>query len=175
MENTIRIQLKKDSKSPESTILRPELVKAGNMDCEEIISELIKDGLLIDSKLALEIIMQFNRKASELVASGYHVNTGLVSLKPEIKGLIYGQRWNAQVNKIDVSFNGGNELLHTISQTQVEIMTEYIDVDTINISNEQSSIEKGLALASRLNENYLTTNNETPACGIAFRRWLSKA
>jgi len=121
MKNILKTQLTRVSRTNNSNIYTAELIGEGNINCEDIIRKLSIDGLIPDEKMALEIISLFNRKASELVASGYKVNTGLVSMKTEIKGLIYDRKWSSQLNKLDVAIKCGKDLLETINKSEVEI------------------------------------------------------
>jgi hypothetical protein len=60
-----------------------------SVDLRAIVDELVKEGMEIKRETVVDIISRYNRKAAELVVSGYNVNTGLVYMRPVIKGAFY--------------------------------------------------------------------------------------
>jgi hypothetical protein len=176
MKNTLKAWLKTDLKSKDINVFNVQLVTQGEIDCEGIIAGMCKDGSVTDYQLALDIINNFNRKAAEMVVSGYNVNTGLVKMSSEIKGMIYGKTWNPDINRVDVSIRNGIELSEVIRETTVEILSDLPDSEKTNESNTIScrSIENNTRIAIQ-NNSSLNSGYDNPACGIAFRRWLCKA
>jgi len=52
------------------------------------------------------------------------------------------------------------------------VKNEITDLNQMNQSVGNTSVDKQ---ATRVNDRYLSINNDIPACGIAFRRWLCNA
>ena len=176
MKNTLKAWLKTDFKSKSGNIYNVQLVTQGEIDCEGIIAGMCKDGSVTDYQLALDIINSFNRKAAEMVVSGYNVNTGLVKMSSEIKGLIHGKTWNPEINRVDVAIRNGVELSEVIRETTVEILNAQIESEEIN--EPDTVINRSIENSPRTpiqNNNSLNSGYDNPACGIAFRRWLCKA
>lgn len=172
MNKTLKVKLSEDSRLMNTNyrIAKPEII--GVVDCQGIVTQLCNDGLVADAQLALEIISLFNRKAAEMAVSGYIVNTGLVKISAEIKGAVYGRKWNLGVNKVDMSLSYSDDLKEAITDTTVEILCNDGE------QNELGELENDATIVSENgNESYynLSKNEQIPACGIAFRQWLYKS
>lgn len=99
-------------------------VISGSIGVEDIIKELIKEGMEIKPETAEDIIKRFNRKTSEMVLNGYSVNTGLVMMKPAIKGVFYDKTWDKEKHTLYVNINQGAVLRKAIQDAKVEILGE---------------------------------------------------
>jgi flagellar motor component MotA len=170
MANRLKVHLKRDTTSKNPNLYTAEILNEATIDFHQIIQELVEGGLIeADVKLAIEIMTQFNKKTAELITSGHSVDTGLVKLSPEIKGILFAQTWNPQINKIDVSVKKGTELKSAIKNTIIEVNS----VEIAELTNQKDEVRKEEEKTS-LNQDYLKFENDDPACGIAFRKWLSK-
>jgi len=170
MANRLKVHLKGDAKSKDPNLYTAEIVSEATIDFHQIIQELVDAGLIeVDVKQAIEIITLFNKKTAEFVTCGHSVDTGLVKLSPEIRGIVIAQVWNPRINKIDVSMKNGSELMAAIKNTTVEVHS----VETSALTNQKDEIGKEEA-KNPFNQDYLKFENDDPACGIAFRKWLSK-
>lgn len=178
MKNTLKTGLTRSHKTKDPTFNDAHVIIAGNRQTADIIDEIINEGLTVDREIILDVIARFNRKAAELVLSGYNVNTGLVTMNSEIKGQVHNEKWNPYTNKIGVSFKPGIDLLQEINNTKVEIMKDEVlnnEITDINQMNQSANNTSVSNQATRVNDRYLHIDNDVPACGIAFRRWLCKA
>jgi hypothetical protein len=177
MKNILKAWLRTDFKTKNANVYSARLITQGDIDCEGIIAGMYNDGLVTDYQQALDIINGFNRKAAEMVVSGYNVNTGLVKMSSEIKGLIYGKTWNPSINRVDVSIRNGVELSEVIRETTVEILSDQLESENVAELNEGVShlLETAYGTSAINKSNYLNSEYDNPACGIAFRRWLCKA
>ncbi|MRM85620.1 DUF4469 domain-containing protein [Riemerella anatipestifer] len=90
----------------------------------EIVEALKKEGMEIQTETAVDIITRFNRKASELVLNGYSVNTGLVYMRPAIKGVFYDKTWDKEKHSVYVNVNQGLDLRKAVADTKVEVLGE---------------------------------------------------
>ncbi|HET7733157.1 MAG TPA: DNA-binding domain-containing protein [Paludibacter sp.] len=178
MSNNLKGQLTKTYSIKDLDCKDSDVIVAASLHTSDIINEIIKDGLLVDREIALEIIKRFNNKAAEKLLLGYGENTGVVTMSSEIKGSIYKGKWNPDTNGITVAFKPGVELLQEINNTKEEIMenevvnNEITDTNQINLSVNNASVD---GQTVRISDRYLHIDNDVPACGIAFRRWLCKA
>ncbi|MCQ4154605.1 DUF4469 domain-containing protein [Riemerella anatipestifer] len=96
----------------------------GSLGITEIVNALKKEGMEIQTETAVDIITRFNRKASELVLNGYSVNTGLVYMRPAIKGVFYDKTWDKEKHSVYVNVNQGLDLRKAVADTKVEILGE---------------------------------------------------
>ncbi|MFT3751497.1 MAG: DNA-binding domain-containing protein [Paludibacter sp.] len=178
MQNILKGKLTRKADLKEAGYNCIDVIMKGGLNMESIVDEMQKEGLIMDSETVLEVIKQFNIKVARKVLSGYKVDTGLVSLNPDIKGLIFNGEWNPSINKVEVSFSPGENLKNEISKTKVEIMDNDMinnkTKDTINAVRNGNNVQ-GSNPSLRVRDRYLHIDNDVPACGVAFRKWLCKA
>ncbi|MFZ4724904.1 MAG: DNA-binding domain-containing protein [Paludibacter sp.] len=179
MIKVLKAWLRKNQHSQEPHDYYAEIIEKGSMNAENIIDELLNEGLEINRASALNIISRFNQKTSDLLLSGYNVNTGLVKMRPIINGSLYAKRWNPNINSISVYITEGYDLLNTIAQTTVQLLTENAEVkDDKNRSLSENKLTE-ITLNSKKNTDQIISNQtiavDNTACGIAFRNWLLKA
>ena len=70
------------------------------------------------------VVKLYNRVVSDLILSGYSVNTGLYHAVAQLRGVIDGGKWNPEKNSVYVSFTQDKELRETIAQTSISILGE---------------------------------------------------
>lgn len=178
MKNNLKSRLTRSHNVKDISYSDANVITAGDLHSDDIINEIIKDGLAIDREIMLEVIKQFNLKVAEKVLSGYSVNTGLASMNPEIKGLIYNGKWNPAINRVGISFKPGEYLLHEINETKVEIMENEMRNNEITDMHQAAQNINNAPVNNpsvQVKDRYLHIDNDVPACGVAFRRWLCKA
>jgi len=169
MIKILKAWLTKSNQSYNGIEYSAEVTINKNMYMSDIIDEMIKDGLEIDHALATKVIATFNKKSSDLVFTGNKVDTGLVSMYPIIKGLLYNKTWNPNVNSVNVSIIPSNELRQGMFETKVEIAGEQAAPQIENTTKEQVQGYENFKPIGR------DPKNDIPACGLAFRAWLCKA
>lgn len=132
---------------------------------EDVVDEMISEGLNIDKQTVLSLIEKFNTKTTNLVLSGNIVETGLLTMRPIVKG-----PYNDEKYQPDVLVLQGMELREAISETKVDILnkSEFEDKQcNINLNNEESE--------NTVKNGYLGVSQDYPACGHAFRAWLFRS
>lgn len=148
-------------------------VTNGSLTIADIVKDLQREGMEIKAETATDIVTRFNRKAAERVLGGYNVNTGLVYMRPVIKGVFYDCTWNPKTNSVYVAMNQGMELRRAVAETTVEILGEQSDFMAIyNITDNTTGATDGTLTKGRnaeLKGTYLKVVGEDPAVGIAFR------
>ena len=70
------------------------------------------------------VVKLYNRVVSDLILSGYSVNTGLYHAVAQLRGVIDGGKWNPEKNSVYVSFTQDKELREAIAQTSISILGE---------------------------------------------------
>lgn len=165
----LKASLRKNQLTEYSNDYVAQILEKGSMNIENIIDELLNDGVDLNRKMALDIINSFNAKVSDLVLSGFNVNTGLVSIHPVIKGTLKGGNWNPKINTVSVSISESYDLRQAISETLVEVPDDKGEPFIIN-----SPIENKQTKAFKIEPESADSSSETDntACGIAFRKWL---
>jgi len=170
MKNILKALLVKSKLTKNSTELFAQVSTESNVGVAEIVDELIKEGLDLDREVIMDVVKRFNQKSAEMVVTGHSVNTGLVRMRPTIKGSFYTHDWNPNINWVDVILMHGKDLNAAITDTTVQIIGEQSDdlsiIDSAShlIDNKHEDTLNCLSEASR--------DFDIPACGIAFRQWL---
>lgn len=147
-------------------------VISGSVGIEDIIKELIKEGMEIKPETAEDIIKRFNRKTSEMVLNGYSVNTGLVVMRPAIKGVFYDKTWDKEKHSVYVNINQGTALRKQIQDTKVEILGEQASPMSIfSIIDKATGKTDGTLTKGKNAEikgTYIKIAGEHPDNGIYF-------
>jgi len=179
MKKILKIWLKKSQLTKATNDYSAQIFDKGSMDVENIIDELLNEGLEVNRELALDLIERFNRKSADLVLSGFSVNNGIVNMRPTIKGSLYGGKWNTYINAVSVSVTEGYSLRKAIAETRVEIVGENGDPMKMENLTDQITQHKDTLYTndrnSDLRGSYMNVTAENSACGTAFRTWLFKA
>lgn len=149
-----------------------------SIDLSAIVDELVKEGMEIKRETVVDIISRYNRKAAELVVSGYNVNTGLVYMRPVIKGAFYEKVWNPETNPVYVAINQGMDLRNAIAETTVEILGIQSDpLEIISLTDSTTGKTDGTLTKGRnaeLKGSYLKIVGENADCGVSFTNTATK-
>jgi hypothetical protein len=172
MKNILKAWLKKNQLTPDPNDYTASVVSNGSVGVDQIIKEIIADGIELKSDTILNALTRFNSKAASLALSGYNVNTGLVYMRPVIKGPFYGKTWDPEVNSVYISITQGVDLRTAVAETTVEILGEQSDpLEIYSISDQTTGKTDGTLTKGRIAEikgSYLKIAGDNQACGIAF-------
>ncbi|UZX27110.1 DNA-binding domain-containing protein [Riemerella anatipestifer] len=145
----------------------------GSLGITEIIEALKKEGMEIQTETAVDIITRFNRKASELVLNGYSVNTGLVYMRPAIKGVFYDKTWDKEKHSVYVNVNQGTDLRKVANDTKVEILGEQSSpMSVFSITDKATGKADGTLTKGKNAEikgTYIKIDGNDPKNGIVFK------
>ncbi|MBT0550325.1 DNA-binding domain-containing protein [Riemerella anatipestifer] len=145
----------------------------GSLGITEIIEALKKEGMEIQTETAVDIITRFNRKASELVLNGYSVNTGLVYMRPAIKGVFYDKTWDKEKHSVYVNVNQGTDLRKAANDTKVEILGEQSSpMSVFSITDKATGKADGTLTKGKNAEikgTYIKIDGNDPKNGIVFK------
>ncbi|UVD87794.1 DNA-binding domain-containing protein [Ornithobacterium rhinotracheale] len=145
----------------------------GSLGLKEVIEALQKEGMEIQTETAVDIITRFNRKASELVLNGYSVNTGLVYMRPAIKGVFYDKSFDKEKHSVYVNVNQGLELRKASEDTKVEILGEQASpMSLFSITDKVTGKTDGTLTKGKNAEikgTYLKIAGEDPKNGVTFK------
>ncbi|MDY3339480.1 DNA-binding domain-containing protein [Riemerella anatipestifer] len=145
----------------------------GSLGITEIIEALKKEGMEIKTETAVDIITRFNRKASELVLNGYSVNTGLVYMRPAIKGVFYDKTWDKEKHSVYVNVNQGLDLRRAVADTKVEILGEQSSpMSVFSITDKATGKADGILTKGKNAEikgTYIKIDGNDPKNGIVFK------
>ena len=165
MKNTIKIRLTENKpRFYDPNRYTAEVVMNDSLSLNDIVDEMIKDGSSIDKNTILAVIEQFNKKTTDLSLSGNSVNTGLLTLRPIVKGPFFDGKYIADIVVLQSS-----ELRQAISETAVEI------INKDEIAERESELSQTEDLKKESGNSYLGVSNDDPACGAAFRAWLYRS
>ena len=145
---------------------------SGSVGINEIVDELVKEGMELKRETVIDVINRFNRKTADLVVSGYNANTGLTYIRTAIKGPFYNKTWNPEVNFLVASVSPGAALRTAIAETTVEIIGEQPDpLEIYSLTDPYTGNTDGTLTKGRNAEikgSYLKIAGEDPACGVSF-------
>ncbi|MRM82826.1 DNA-binding domain-containing protein [Riemerella anatipestifer] len=148
-------------------------LSAGSLGITEIIEALKKEGIEIKTETVVDIITRFNRKASELVLSGYSVNTGLVYMRPAIKGVFYDKTWDKEKHSVYVNVHQSTDLRKAANDTKVEILGEQSSpMSVFSITDKATGKADGTLTKGKNAEikgTYIKIDGNDPKNGIVFR------
>ncbi|GIM51842.1 hypothetical protein CAPN004_08720 [Capnocytophaga cynodegmi] len=148
-------------------------VTIGSVSMQDIIQSLKEEGMEIRTETAQDIISRFNRKVAEMVLEGYNVNTGLVYMRPTIRGVFREKAWNPEIHNVQISITQGAELRKEVAQTAVEILGVQADPMTILSVTDSAtkktdgSITKGKNV--EIKGAYLKIAGTSPNNGVYLR------
>ncbi|MFX1667629.1 DUF4469 domain-containing protein [Riemerella anatipestifer] len=139
----------------------------------EIIEAPKKEGMEIQTETAVDIITRFNRKASELVLNGYSVNTGLVYMRPAIKGVFYDKTWDKEKHSVYVNVNQGLDLRKAVADTKVEVLGEQSSpMSVFSITDKATGKADGTLSKGKNAEikgTFIKIDGNDPKNGIVFK------
>ena len=172
MKNILKAWLKKNPLTPDPNDYTATVVSSGSVGVDQIIDEIVSDGIEQKRETILNIVTRFNNKAADLALSGYNVNTGLVYMRPIIKGPFYGKTWDPAVNSVYVSITQGIELREAVAETTVEILGIQSDpIEILSVTDQTTGKTDGTLTKGRnaeLKGSYLKIAGDNEACGISF-------
>ena len=151
----------------------------GSIGITEVIKEMQKEGIELQPETILDIVTRFNRKASELVLNGYSVNTGLVYMKPAIKGVFYDKTWDKEKHAVYVNVNQGTDLRKAAAETKVEILGEQASpMSLFSITDKATAKTDGTLTKGKNAEikgTYIKVEGENEANGVYFKNLDTQA
>ncbi|MDR1624377.1 MAG: DUF4469 domain-containing protein [Tannerellaceae bacterium] len=100
------------------------LESAGNLTKEQLAQVILKEDPGIRKENLEHIMGLENRVICEYVSNGFSVDTGVVRIVAQPKGLIEGMVWNPKKNYIGVSVYPGKVLREALANTDVKILGE---------------------------------------------------
>jgi hypothetical protein len=172
MKNVLKAWLKKNQLTPDPNDYTASVVSNGSVGVDQIIAEIVADGIELKSETILNALNRFNSKAASMVLSGYNVNTGLVYMRPVIKGAFYGKTWNPEVNSVYISITQGSALRTAVAETTVEILGEQADpLEIYSVTDPTTGKTDGTLTKGRNAEikgSYLKIAGDNEACGVTL-------
>ena len=89
----------------------------GGVGMEQIIADMQFQGVELQKETIIDIVNRFNRLAAQRVTEGYTVNTGLVNMRPMIKGVFHGTAVDPEKHRVYISITQGIDLRKAVSGT----------------------------------------------------------
>lgn len=148
------------------------LESVGSLTLEDILSEMKKEDTGLREETIEHAVKLYHRVLSDLILSGYSVNTGLFRAVPQFRGVVDNGQWDQKKNSIYVSFTQDKDLREAIAQTSVNILGEKRDAMYI-IGGEDAATRAtdGMATAGRnytLNGRLIKVVGEHESVGITL-------
>lgn len=140
---------------------------------DDLIDEMIAEGIQMKRDKVKNVVTRFNKKAADKTLSGFNVNTGLVYMRPMVRGTFYDRTWNPEVNPVYVSIMQGIELRTAVSETEVYILGEQVDpLELYTLKDSLTGAIDGTLTKGRnaeLRGAYIKLAGDDPAVGITLR------
>lgn len=177
MSTTLKAWLRLNQLTEDPNDFTATISGAGSKNLNDIVDEIINDGTENKRETILSIIGRFQTKAMQLLLTGHNVNTGMIYMRPVIKGSFYNKQWNPETNSVYVAMNQGAELREAIAQTSVDFLgvqsdpIEIYNIVNMNNPNAEGVIEKGKNI--EIKGGYIRIAGDDPKCGIDFRNTTS--
>ena len=172
MAKKLNAWIRKNPLTPDPNDYVAVPVTVGSIQIGGIVDELENEGMELKRETVIDVVNRFNRKAAEMLVSGYNVNTGLVYMRPIIKGVFYGKTWNPETNSLVASITPGMDLRAAIGDTDVEILGEQSNpLEILSLTDTFTGKTDGTLTKGRnaeLKGSYLKIAGEDPSCGVAF-------
>ena len=125
----------------------------GKVGMNEIVDELVNEGLEVKRETAIDILTRFNRKTAELVVAGYKINTGLVQICPSFKKIVNGSALSNEVTQEYITINPGMDLFAAIAETTVKILFKQSNPIEIISLSDTNNIEIDDRFAKNFTQN----------------------
>ena len=173
MERKIKAWLKPNQLTPDPSDFSAVIESFGSITPKGIIAELVAEGMELKPETVLDVVTRYNRKAIEMTLRGYNVNTGLVLMRPVIKGAFYDKTWKPERNRLYVAVNQGADLRAAVAETKVEIMGEHPDpislfnATDLSTGSTDGTLTRGFNV--ELKGTYIKVAGTDAACGIYLR------
>ena len=144
----------------------------GRVDIDDIVDELMAEGMELKRETAIDIVSRYNRKCIDLVLTGYSVNTGLVNMHATVRGTFTGKTWNAEHNRLNVSLQKSVDLRRAMTAAEVEILGEHADpialfgISDLSTGKMDGTLTRGFV--AELRGTFIRIVGEDPSVGV----WL---
>ncbi|MGQ1891114.1 DNA-binding domain-containing protein [Thermophagus sp. OGC60D27] len=124
MKYVLNVQLGPNFMTEDPDDFRGYPVSNGSYNVDDIIRLIKEDGVETSEATLKSSITRFNKKSAELAASGRNVNTGLVYLRPMVKGRFYDTVWDPEKHSLYVAATQGSVIREALADVEVRILGE---------------------------------------------------
>ena len=174
MKNRIKAWLKRNVFAAGEPNYTAVIESFGSITPSGIISKMAAEGMEFKPETVLDVVTRYNRKSIELTLSGYNVNTGLVMMRPVVKGIFHDKTWNPERNHVYVSVRQGTDLRTAIAGTTVDIRGEqpnplaFFSVKNIFTGRADGILTRGFN--AELKGSFIKIAGDNSDCGIYFHK-----
>lgn len=148
----------------------------GKYDIEKIVELMHPQVPFVDKSILAVLIRTFNEKVIELASNGYHIDTGLVHLKPVITGTVPSGRTTLKDNKFKVVAIPCKSLRDAAAKTKLRVSRKnyrnrYITDATNPFDTHAPVTENGYVELTGCN---LKIMGDFPDCGVWLENTVTK-
>jgi hypothetical protein len=172
MSNLLKAWLKNNQLTEDPKDFVASVSGMGSKNLNDIVDAIMKDGTENERSTIVGIVTRFQEKAMQLVLSGHSVNTGMVYMRPVIKGAFYDKVWNPEANSVYVAMNQGMQLRKAAEDTKVELlgispdMMELYSLTNMATGSSDGTLTKGKN--AEFKGSFIRIAGEHPDCGVFF-------
>lgn len=146
----------------------------GTFSIEQIVDDMQREGVELQSETLIDVINRFNRLAARRVTEGYAVNTGLVNMRPMIKGAFHDSTVDPTRHRVYISVTQGTDLRKAVANTQIEIqgmLPELIAIQSVTdtyTGKRDGSLTKGRN--AEIRGSFIKIVGDGAGVGVAFTK-----
>jgi len=149
-----------------------------HISINEIIEDMIKDGVEHSRETMMEIIMLYNRKSTYILNTEYSLNRSLVNSGQNLQEKLQRNNLTTNLKVVDTSTTEAynineTEIEHLVGLNGVKLMPKDI------INSHQKEIKTNVVLCDTNNDEekvrIIKNTENIPACGVQFHNWLYKS
>jgi hypothetical protein len=142
----------------------------GHVKLEDIVEALVEEGTEFARETLVDIIGRYNRMSAKLAVSGYDVDTGLVYLRPVVRGVFYDKSYDPEKNSLYVLATQSKDIREAVAQTHVDVMGEAPSVmQILLVENMVTHAADGTITRGRnaqVNGSYIKIAGNHPDVGV---------
>jgi hypothetical protein len=172
MKNVIKVQLRPNLLTDDLNDFLAVVVPQGHMNLENIVDELIAEGTEFARETLIDIVGRYNRMCAKYAVIGYDVDTGLVYLRPVVRGVFHDKTYDPAKDSIYVLATQSKDLREEIAETHVEITGEAPSVmDILKVENLATQATDGTLKRgrnARITGSYIKLAGTEPGVGVFF-------
>jgi hypothetical protein len=146
------------------------VVPQGHMNMEDVVDMLVDEGTEFARETLIDIIGRYNRMCAKYAVVGYDVDTGLVYLRPVVKGVFHDKTYDPAKDSLYVLATQGKDLRDAIADTHVEItgeapsLLQILRVENLVPGTSENTLNRGRN--AQIVGSYIKIAGDSPEVGV---------
>lgn len=175
MANTLKAWLTDNSVTTQDKTDKILILETtGKAGMDKVYEEMLAEDTGLRIETIVHVTSLYERVCARLLMNGWQLNTGLFYAVPRLTGVVFGNKWNPDINNIYVVFNQDKVLREEIAKTSVHILGVKPDVMYITETEDRKTgLRDGSMTPGRnffVRGAYLKVVGTDPAVGVSFKK-----